>query len=427
MPAQILQIGRHRFVCGLFWQSLARRRELRKEALELAGKLSFDLLLVHVERDHAEAGFANTDDGVQPGMLSLAMMVFSAIARQGAMYDGRQQQAPNWIGALKVPDGRWAYFAVRDNRLLPNGDWVGTREEVFERLVADYGLGGWNVVIGDAELEGLGFHNFYPRTLDQLMPRRNGRLRIMRWWALRRAKRGARNIVVAAVAVALACGAAFAFLKYRGYEREQDYRRVVASQRRIALAQPPHAAAIAHPWARMPLPSRFVDTCLAHFGHLTPGGWQLSQYACSPAQASYVWTRNGSIISFLRDSVPQAQIDASGERAVLTTPLAAAAAGDEALIPEMQLRERLLSAFQPLSISLKLVVLRPEQSTTDRVTAQLPGHAPQPDWRMWRLSANLGGLSPLSVASLLDEPGVRLDEVSYRDGTWSIEGVVYAN
>jgi len=113
MPTQIVQIGRHRFVSGLFWQSLSRRRELRKEALELARKLSFDLLIVRIERDQAEAGFANLAEGAQPGMLSLGTMVSSSIARQGAMYDGRQQSAPNWLGAFKVPDGRWAYFAVR--------------------------------------------------------------------------------------------------------------------------------------------------------------------------------------------------------------------------------------------------------------------------------------------------------------------------
>ena len=59
MALNVLQIGRHRFVSGLFWQSLSRRRELAKEALELAKKLNFDMLIVRIDRDTAEAGFAN--------------------------------------------------------------------------------------------------------------------------------------------------------------------------------------------------------------------------------------------------------------------------------------------------------------------------------------------------------------------------------
>jgi len=426
MPTQIVQIGRHRFVSGLFWQSLSRRRELRKEALELARKLSFDLLIVRIERDQAEAGFANLAEGAQPGMLSLGTMVSSSIARQGAMYDGRQQSAPNWLGAFKVPDGRWAYFAVRDHLFLPNGDWVGTREEVFERLQTDYGLGGWNVVIGDAEVEDLEFHNFYQRSLDDLMLRRHGKPLIHRWWALKRTRRDPRVMLFAAAGAVLCCVAALAYVKYLDYQRAQAEARMTAAQRMLAEAAKRKARpVIDHPWAHAPSPSAFVASCLAHFGELAPGGWQLTQYECSDTAASYVWARQDSTVAFLLSQVPQAQIDGSGDRAVWRVPLSMSRGADDVLLTEDQMREHLFAAFQPLSIALKLEAAQRQSASLGKLPSSLAGVA-QPTWRIWHFATHIEGFSPASVAPLLDLPGVRLDRVAYDNASWSIEGVVYA-
>ncbi|WP_206956706.1 type 4b pilus protein PilO2 [Trinickia acidisoli] len=437
MSNLIIQIGRQRFVSGLFWQSLSRRRELRKEALELAHKLNFDLLIVRIGRDVAEAGFSSARDGVQSGLLSLGAMVGEAIATQGAHYDGRQQPAPNWLGAFKVPDGRWAYFAVRDNLFLPNGDWLGTREEVFDRLVADYGLGGWNVVIGDAELESLGFHNFYPRTLDDLLPLRNGKLRVQRRWALQPVRRTLSTpLLASACAAVLLLGAAFGYSKYREHERQVQFDKMVELMRERAAAKGNHVpagpATIAHPWATQPAPSAMLSSCMRAFGIVSPGGWQLDEYSCSQVSASYVWSRNDSTVGYLLADEPRAQIDGSGDRAVMTVPLAASNTEDEPLDSETHLRLRLLDAFQPLGVALKLDVVqqRDDTSVKSAIVKSLPGgHNPPaaaPDWRVWRLSANLAGIAPTLVASLFDQPGVRLQKVSYRNGAWTVEGEIYA-
>ncbi|MGG1948378.1 type 4b pilus protein PilO2 [Trinickia sp. NRRL B-1857] len=436
MSNLVLQIGRQRFVSGLFWQSLSRRRELRKEAIELAHKLNFDLLIVRIGRDVAEAGFSSARDGVQPGLLSLGAIVSEAIAKQGAHYDGRQQPAPNWLGAFKVPDGRWAYFAVRDNVFLPNGDWLGSREEVFDRLIADYGLGGWNVVIGDAELESLGFHNFYQRSLDELLPQRNGKLRVPRALAVQPVRRSLGTpLLVAAGVATLTLGVAFGYAKYRDHERQVEFDKMVALMKARAVANGNRSGApapIVHPWATQPTPSAMLRSCLRAFGILSPGGWQLDEYSCSQASASYVWSRNGSTVGFLLAAQPSAQIDGSGDRAVMTVQLPSSRLDDEPLDAETQLRLRLLDAFQPLGVALKLdaVQQRDDTSVKSTIVNSLPGRhdppAAAPTWRVWRLSANLEGIAPTLVAPLFDQPGVRLQKASYQNGAWVVEGEIYA-
>lgn len=431
MATQIIQIDRHRFVCGLFWQSLSRRHELRAEAVELAARLNFDAMVLRIDRSFAGAGFASTREGAQLGLPSLGALVSKVIATEGAFYDGRQQPAPNWLGAFSLPDGRWAYFAVRDGAFLPNGDWVGTSDEVFERLHSDYSLGGWNVVIGDPQIEVQGFHNFYARRIADMIPRRGGKLHLPRWLNLVRVSRRTpwRAIALAAAAIAVLGTAVAGGLAYR--HRKLEAQRELAFERARAhlLRQPTRPPAIPHPWAVMPLPSTFVRACLDHFGKLAPGGWQLEDYACRPSNVSYSWSRGDSNVATLMVAEPRAVVDTKGDHATLVEPLAFPPGGDDAIDGIYGVRIRVLSAFQLLGISLDFTLQRPSAPTQDHSgeTLQRFGARPEatPSWRTWHISAKLGELSPNNVIGYLDQPGVRIDNLSYRSGEWTIEGDLY--
>ena len=71
MSVHITQIGKHKFICGLFWQSLSRPRELLKEAAELAKKIDSDLMILRRDQATAQAGFAHTRDGARRNYYSL--------------------------------------------------------------------------------------------------------------------------------------------------------------------------------------------------------------------------------------------------------------------------------------------------------------------------------------------------------------------
>jgi pilin accessory protein (PilO) len=433
MATQIVQIGRHRFLCGLFWQSLSRRHELRAEATELAARLRFDALVLRIDRSFAGAGFASTREGAQLGLPSLGALVSKAIATEGAFYDGRQQPAPNWLGAFRLPDERWAYFAVRDGAFLPNGDWVGSSEEVFERLHSDYSLGGWNVVIGDPQIEVQGFHNFYPRSIENMIPRRGGRTHLPRWVNLMPVSRRVQWRRIALAAAVLTAVGLLAWGGYRYREHKLEVARQLAFERAREQLRlhPPHPVAppeAPHPWAAAPLPSTFVSGCVDHFVLIAPGGWQLDSYACRETNVSYSWSREDSNVAMLVAAQPRAVIDTSGNHATLVVPVSLAAGGDEA-IDVHGVRLRMLSAFQLLGVSLTFSLQRPAtppKSLAADALGQLGGKRDAaPPWQTWRLSANLGDLSPTSVIRYLDQPGVRLDKVSYQSGQWTIEGVLY--
>lgn len=418
MALYITQIGKHRFICGLFWQSLSRPRELMNEAKQLAKKIDADLMVLRMDHSTAQAGFAQSREGAKRKMFSLAAAVSKTLAIEGAYYDGVQQPAHNWLGAFKLPDGRWAYFAVRDANFLPNGDFAGTKADVLDRLHSDYGLGGWNVVIGDEELAELGLHNFNAKRIENMLPqKKDGTIRIHRWWGLRQVntKRSWRPaLAVGALAAALAV-AGFAYWKYDQRKRDELQRQQAAAARNGHGPQ-----GIPHPWATKPPPMALAQACVDRQGQMTPGGWLLDEYVCTADQVAYSWARANSTIRFLLAQEPDAVIDLSGGKATRVVRLAPIPGTDEVLLDQRQLIEAVVSPLQLIGISLRMSRLPPPAAAGNK-------QAMRPTWQTFSFSVNAGRVAPTTLATILEQPGMRIDKLTYRGGEWSVEGVMYAN
>ena len=417
MAIHIIQIDKHRFVCGLFWQSLSRPRELAREARELGAKIDSDLYVLRTDQSTAQAGFGQSADGARRGMFSLGAIISKTLAIEGAYYDGDKQRVHNWLAALKLPDGMWAYFAARDANFLPNGDFAGTREEVMERLHGDYGLGGWNVVLGDAELADYGFHNFEARTVESFIPhRKDGRIRAHRWWGLQpvRTRRNHWPLLAAGV-LGLALAGGWIYLqRVRHQQAEQLAEEARLAERRDVLrrAAPP----VPPPWGAKPTPTSLARACVDGLGHLAAGGWLLDEYACTADAVRYAWSRHGSTLALLRAEVPDAVFDLNGDKATLAVPVTLERRPPEALLDRKALMEPIISDMQHIGIGFRIASL-PAPAATPQ--------SPAPGWQAYSFSCDSQGLLPTALAELLDRPGVRIDRIVNRAGHWSIEGVMY--
>jgi hypothetical protein len=428
MSSPVIQIGRHKFICGLFWQSLSRPRELAREAADLARKIDCDLVVLRREYSTAQAGFAQGADGPRQALYSLAAAVASRVARDGAHYDGESQPVHNWLAAFRLPDGNWAYFAVRDANFLPNGDFAGTREEVFERLHGDYGLGGWNLVIGDAELEPYGFHNFSEKRIEDVLGEPGGgALKVNKAWLLRptEARVSPRKLAAgAAVCALLALAAGLGARQYRAHQEQQRLAAEAELLRQVELNRP-KALAAPHPWRLAEAPSGVARRCVDGLAFLTAGGWSLTEYSCGDGEQRYTWTRQDSTVGFLLAQVPRAVVDLGGDAATYARPFQIGAGADEALLTQQALLSGLQSRLQLMNLGLRLTLQAPPAPAP-----AAPGAPPQgtiaPDWRTYRYVIGPVGVSPLEVAAMLESPGIRLEKLRYRAGVWFLEGVIYA-
>jgi hypothetical protein len=418
MAVHITQIDKHKFVCGLFWQALSRPRELIKEAKDLARKIDSDLMVVRIDHTAAQAGFTQSRDGARKGLYSLAAIVSKTLAVEGAYYDGERQPVHNWLGAFKLPDGKWVYFAVRDASFLPNGDFAGSKEEVLERLHSDYGLGGWNVVVGDEELADYGFHNFNARRIETLIPRKkDGSIRVYKWWALRAVKNteALRTMVIVGAATLTITGVAYNWKKYH------DQQEIVRQQQALEAArlQLQGKAASSNrppPWSGKPTPRELVKACVDHMRYLTPGGWELASFECTESAATHTWNRNDSSVAFLLEQVPDAQVEEGGDKARLIQQLSPGPGKSEAIIDMKRLLSQLLSEMQLLHLGFKISPLPAPVG---------PGAVQPPSWKGYAISIAAGGMLPADVADILERPGVRIQKLVYTGGSWLIEGVMY--
>lgn len=421
MTIHVIQLGRQKLVSGLFWQSLSRPRELAQEARALALKIDADLLVLRKDHTMAQAGYAHTRDGARRGQASFACVVAARLAQEAQFCTGQRQAPHNWLGAFRLPDGMWAYLAVRDANFLPSGDFVGSREQVIERLLGDYALGGWNRVTGEPELEQYGFHDFLPRALEALLPA-HGKAVAPRWARLaavgqpwrRHARLGAAALAAALVLV----GAAL----YQRHSAQQL--RAVQERALQALSQePPPAPPPPPPWHAQAPADDLVRRCLARLRHLAPGGWQLEHFECGEGGATHAWRRGDSHLGLLLAALPAAVPDASGERATLSEPIAPMApdaARTEELAPAAQARLALLEWWQRLGLTGQLVERAPPPPPPG-------GQAlPAPPWNTYSVSVSLDRLAPQALPAMLGQPGLRLDKLTYRAGIWSLEGVLYA-
>jgi hypothetical protein len=445
MAAIVVDIRKRKYVCGLFWQSLSRPRELRAEAVELARKLNFDLLVLRKDLGVAQAGFASSREGAHKGMLSLGALVAATVAARGVqgnpqggtqsmqpgmaapVQDGRRLSASSWLAALRLDDERWAYFAVRDDSFLPAGDFAGSRAEVLERLYADYGLGGWNAVIGDPELADQGFHDFHAVTIDEFVPRTSARRPwLASAWELKPVQRSPQ------VAWAVGGVGALAVLVGGGVwlQRQHAAKQELERQQAMLTAQQRMAAQLAQqvpapPWPVQPTPDAFARACSAQLQLLAPGGWTLDEYACSPTSARYTWSRGDSNVGYLLQQLPQANVDLSGEKARYEQPLTVPHGSADALLPAQTLLQPLQARLQQLGLrmTLKGPPAAPPRPTLPGVRQLAP---PPPQWTTYTFSLGLNGLPLSEVAAALSQPGVRVNTMTYRQGDWWLEGVAYA-
>lgn len=423
MASYITTIDKHKFVCGLFWQSLSKPRELVREAAELGRRIDSDLMVVRMDHTTAQAGFAQSREGVRRGTSSLAAAVSKTMALEGAFYDGEQQPVHNLLGAFKLPEGRWAYFAVRDANFLPNGDFAGTKEEVIERLHNDYALGGWNVVLGEEELRAFGFHNFQPRDIRSFLPQRaDGSLRIHKWWGLRQIGGHPSWLPMAAGVAAVAAVAVAGNYGWKAYQQKKAEREADIAMQQVRARLLQEASVAARPWAKRTAPLALVRACQDRFTHPTAGGWQLASYTCTQEQQAYAWTRGASTVAMLREQLPDVQMDPSGEQATWVHAQAMKAGRNEDL-------QDLRAAFEPALASLQMIGVPVKVTPVSVPTAAAAvqgGQQWQPNWHSYLFKLSNAGMEPLEIAAILDRPGIRVDKVVYQGSAWTMEGTIYA-
>ena len=417
-PAQATQTKLYGkpLVAGLVWQPPVPK--ISRAAMQRQGKAAeFGLAVRHMAGAATQIGYGPKEIG-EPGFHSLAAVLAKAVDK------------PDWIGAFRLPDTRYALVGVRQGAIMAGRDIIGTRGEVEAllrdtvQLVEDAGEK-WDAIYAPKE-----FETPWPEApLVSLLPRSAlksaGKLESLTGEMTRQQK----NLLFGIAAGVVILGAAgWAIHAYRDRLAAQ----FAARSNETVQVPPPH------PWKSQPRPLLQLAVWKQAMNRipLTLAGWRADSIALDAGSATVDYRRdNGMPVAVFQAAAVAAfgqgpQVSQLGEQAQVTLPLQPAPGEEEALEPQDTALIGLTSHFQ--SLGLKVPSLTKGQAVLPPPPHSVPGSprkvwAPA-DWQTynWTLTTTM----PPDTLLAQPFPGLRVTtmKVLFSDSApqWSLNGVFYA-
>jgi hypothetical protein len=422
------------FVAGLFWQSVQQdNTDAKKQIKKLGAELAFDLFVQRTTTGTPQAGFASSTKGFTEGMLSAAALMSKTIHVDRL---GR-----NVLIALALGDGRWLYFAQNEGATLPDGDRIGTEDDIKNLVLANLALDvAYDTIIAPVHW---GIDRSQERAFDSFFPRSpNKRKNIYKtWWALQpiTPRYFSRRYLLPCVVVALTLAAVFATRHWlaanRLAQQQQQQQRVIEQEALAAARIPPPPVLIiepVHPWKSLPRALVFATACndaIRTLPSLFPAGWSFREATCIGNALVVVWMRpaNGRV-DFLREMEPRAVFSDNFASASVSIALQFKEETEEALLPNGIRSIALADMAQKFDLRINLGVPAQPQipSPTPNNAAQtMPAPWTVQTWSIATLDQPL-----LTTLSAIDANGFRVTSMQMllTGGVmiWNLEGMQYA-
>jgi hypothetical protein len=411
------------FVSGLFWQPLpgmapaARKAEIEK----IAKEQKFDLMVIR-SSDTPQVGFCSTKESGKPGLLSAAAMISKTVDVEGG--------DRNLLCATEISNDQWLYVAQRGGVILPDGDQVGTQDQIRARMLEDLSTSDWGLIYAPSHW---GVSKSKERKFEDFFPKKGTKLEFKKWWAIRPVKSSIKDLKaylpVALIAVLLVGGIS-GYMYWKKLKDERELAEFVAQQAALDAANANKVHRLAHPWKTLPRATAFGKSCddaLRKVNHLFVGNWSLSAMNCNSGILAITWKRqeNGTIAQF-REIEPRVIISDNGNTASLTVPVIMTDGVDEKAPVQQQREDHLYNQSQMHTLGLTI--------TEAPAPPTLPGQAPPPqaikDWKEFVVSVKDTTIPPTTLIHLLDGDGYRISSIQTEvkeDGvmSWNLEGVQY--
>ena len=320
---QILVIGKRRWAAGLTWRTFEDRPR-HADLQDMGDEVEARWYTVRTGESALQAGFcSDPEEGKAKGASALA----------AAVADIRPQP---WLGIFRINEHLWWYLAVRDgNAILPDGDVIGSEQEILAARERHSGFDDWEYLQGGIEEladlleQSRRIKGFRPAVLRTLYPPSP--------WPY------------AAAALAVALGAGGVWLHHRSAVLAQAER-----EQALAMARREQEAAISRqaPWRREPAPSVFLGACVQSIGQLpiAVSGWRFEGASCRFAGGGLAidvaWRRASPLATAAHR--PAGMLSANGEMIFQPRSVALPAVSSPArtLLPVNEARDRFWAVAQ---------------------------------------------------------------------------------
>jgi hypothetical protein len=391
--ASVIQVGKRRWVVGMHWDTYEQEPD-RARLLKSQITPDHTWTAVRIGEDTMQGGFCTPIAGVAKNakLYSLAAMVA----------DSREQP---WLGIFEIEKDRlYWYVAVRhNNSILPDGDFVGTLDEIEAARDRHTGYGQWNFVKGDLTLLSEFLDEIKaPPTRVQIPGGNKGVFT---------------KPIIAATALAVGAAVGGGWWYVQKQEQERLATNAAMAAMRAKLQANEQQAALVPTTVKAASPAEWLNACrsVLYPQPLSKFGWVLSEVACDANNATLIWKAGeGASVA----NMPGNVVTDEGMTNIEVIPLAAVNDADDADMIQIGDAKRAARAWsQQWGYALTL---------SDAPSQTLPGASqsqsvPAPPITNVVLAMKT---SPFQQ-DFRALPGFRLKQIKATDSGWHVEGVIY--
>lgn len=373
MP-HVQKIGKTKWVMGLYWESfedVPTKQELEIEAQQL----SANAYSLRTSEAVIQCGFVSLDSVNLSGCFSLAAL----------LADSEEQP---WIGTFDLGNDLFWYLAVRDGHaILPDGDIVGTKDEIDNAKNNHSGFSNWT-------------------RFDENLAQLEARIKAVkaRKTAVKPIKKELRRSAIIAGTLTVIIIASFAGWHYWTEHKKHDQ---IERARQAMLAKLRATGPVVEKPQMESLPdaAAWIGACKNSF-YKTPlsyNGWLFDGIKCDGATATKYWKRG----PYATDAdAPPGAVDTDSD--TQTEPLEAVRNGQDSRIALSVEMLMMKSSMQKAGI--KIIFSPVNQGASPSVYFKFDSPI-----SIFQMNMNVPGLTLTSV----------VEKVNGTDQLWHIEGVLY--
>lgn len=409
-------------VAGLSWHPLVPDN-FKSGLVPLAQDFDLDLY-VYRRSDHSVVGLTKKEDDVKEGQIPFALVAVDHFLQENG-------SPANALVAVAHPDeeDKYLYVMVHEGFIVVDGDQLGTEDEIRSRIMSDFSMGEWDLVVCPEHWRMSGSRE---ADFAEIVP---AKLKIQPAWRLKSVRLSwTRTAMKAGVLVAILFAGFYGYKYWRAAEAAKQAM-LRAAQEAAALEEARKAAVVREPWPLKPTAAAVVNACSASLAKIgvIAGGWTFGKFACDGQSASVTWNHIGTAAwnEHMSKLFPDAVLSADGANATLSVKLPelkpAGDKGDE--IPRAADR---LARLRDLPSKYGIGVTIADAAAP--MAPQIPGVMQPPPmapakWKEYSVIFNTT-LSPKTALRAIDAPGFRIVSIdaSLKGSAlnYEIKGVQYA-